>query len=257
MFKKIFVLISLLALTGFANAESRLQQIQDSGKLRVGTTGDWNPMSMKDPSNNSYVGFDIDVVTQLAQDMGVELELVPTDWKSIVAGITANKYDISTSASLSPKRALVAGYSNSYFKLATVPLTLKENLDKFKSWDDINKNNVVVAVTLGTTQEMQAKNYFPNAQIKAIESPARDFQEVLAGRADAHITSNVEAATLVETYPELAIVPVKEPKSPTPLAWLIDQNDQVWINYINHWIELKKAQGYFDQLMLKWNLKSL
>ena len=257
MFKKIFVLISLLALTGFANAESRLQQIQDSGKLRVGTTGDWNPMSMKDPSNNSYVGFDIDVVTQLAQDMGVELELVPTDWKSIVAGITANKYDISTSASLSPKRALVAGYSNSYFKLATVPLTLKENLGKFKSWDDINKNNVVVAVTLGTTQEMQAKNYFPNAQIKAIESPARDFQEVLAGRADAHITSNVEAATLVETYPELAIVPVKEPKSPTPLAWLIDQNDQVWINYINHWIELKKAQGYFDQLMLKWNLKSL
>jgi cyclohexadienyl dehydratase len=41
-------------------------------------------MSMKDASTNSYVGFDIDVVTQLAQDMGVELELVPTDWKSIV-----------------------------------------------------------------------------------------------------------------------------------------------------------------------------
>ncbi len=257
MFKKIIVIISLLAFAGFANAESRLQKIQDSGKLRVGTTGDWNPMSMIDPSNNSYVGFDIDVVTQLAEDMGVELELVPTDWKSIVAGITADKYDISTSASLSPKRALVAGYSNSYFKLATVPLTLKKNNNKFQSWDDINKSNVTVAVTLGTTQEMQAKNYFPDAKIKSIESPARDFQEVLAGRADAHITSNVEAATLVETYPELTIVPVKEPKSPTPLAWLIDQNDQVWINYINHWIELKKAQGFFDGLMNKWNLKSL
>ena len=257
MFKKIIVIISLLAFAGFANAESRLQKIQDSGKLRVGTTGDWDPMSMIDPSNNSYVGFDIDVVTQLAEDMGVELELVPTDWKSIVAGITADKYDISTSASLSPKRALVAGYSNSYFKLATVPLTLKKNNNKFQSWDDINKSNVTVAVTLGTTQEMQAKNYFPDAKIKSIESPARDFQEVLAGRADAHITSNVEAATLVETYPELTIVPVKEPKSPTPLAWLIDQNDQVWINYINHWIELKKAQGFFDGLMNKWNLKSL
>ena len=102
MLKKIIAVISLLAFAGFANAESRLQKIQDSGKLRVGTTGDWNPMSMKDPSNNTYVGFDIDVVTQLAADMGVELELVPTDWKSIVAGITANKYDISTSASLSP-----------------------------------------------------------------------------------------------------------------------------------------------------------
>ena len=101
--------------------------------------------------------------------MGVELELVPTDWKSIVAGITADKYDISTSASLSPKRALVSGYSNSYFKLATVPLTLKRTLDKFQSWEDINQSNVTVAVTLGTTQEMQAKSYFPNAKIKAIE----------------------------------------------------------------------------------------
>ena len=257
MFKKIILILSFVAFAGFANAESRLHKIQDSGKLRVGTTGDWNPMSMKDPSNNSYVGFDIDVVTQLATDMGVELELVPTDWKSIVAGITSDKYDISTSASLSPKRALVAGYTDSYFKLATVPLTLKQNLSKFQTWDDINQSGVTVAVTLGTTQEMQAKSYFPNASIKSIESPARDFQEVLAGRADAHITSNVEAATLVETYPELAIVPVEEPKSPTPLAWLVDQNDQVWINYINHWIELKKAQGFFDDLMNKWNLKSL
>ena len=257
MLKNFIAIISLLAFYGFANAESRLQQIQESGKLRVGTTGDWNPMSMKDASNNTYVGFDIDVVTQLAQDMGVELELVPTDWKSIVAGITSDKYDISTSATLSPKRALVSGYSNSYFKLATVPLTLKKNLGKYQSWDDINKSNVTVAVTLGTTQEMQAKSYFPNAKIKSIEAPARDFQEVLAGRADAHITSNVEAATLVETYPELAIVPVQEPKSPTPLAWLIDQDDQAWINYVNHWIELKKAQGFFDSLMAKWNLKSL
>ena len=188
MFKNILVVIGLLAFAGFANAESRLQKIQESGKLRVGTTGDWNPMSMVDPSNNSYEGFDIDVVTQLAADMGVELELVPTDWKSIVAGITADKYDISTSASLSPKRALVSGYSNSYFKLATVSLTLKKNLDKFQSWDDINKSDVTVAVTLGTTQEMQAKSYFPNAKIKAIESPARDFQEVLAGLSLIHIS---------------------------------------------------------------------
>src|SRR6056300_196228 len=254
MLKKIIAVISLLAFAGFANAESRLQKIQDSGKLRVGTTGDWNPMSMKDPSNNTYVGFDIDVVTQLAADMGVELELVPTDWKSIVAGITADKYDISTSASLSPKRALVSGYTQSYFKLATVPLTLKKNLDQFQSWDDINQSNVTVAVTLGTTQEMQAKSYFPNAKIKAIESPARDFQEVLAGRADAHITSNVEAATLVAKYPEMMVVPVSAPKAPTPIAMLLPQADQVWINYVNTWIALKTERGFFADLGRKWQL---
>ena len=238
-------------------AESRLQRILETGEIRVGTTGDWNPMTMKDPSTNEYKGFEIDIVKELAKDMGVELILVPTEWKTLVSGIVANKYDISTSASLSAKRALATGYTNSYFKLATVPLTLKKNLSKFQNWEDINKKNVKVAVTLGTTQEQQAKEIFPNALLMIIESPARDYQEVLAGRAEVHITSNIEAATLVEHYPEMAIVPVSEPKYPTPLAWLTPQEDQVWINYLNHWIEIKKAQGFFDLMMDKYSLKSL
>ena len=41
-------------------------------------------MTMKDSATNSYTGFDIDVMTQLAADLGVELELVPTEWKTLV-----------------------------------------------------------------------------------------------------------------------------------------------------------------------------
>ena len=237
--------------------ESRLQKILENGEIRVGTTGDWNPMTIKNPSNNEYEGFEIDIVKQLANDMGVKVVFVPTEWKTLVNGIISNKYDISTSASLSAKRALSTGYTNSYFKLATVPLTLKKHLVNFQSWEDINKEGVNVAVTLGTTQEQQAKQIFPKANLKIIESPARDFQEVLAERAEVHITSNIEAATLIETYPEMAIIPVKKPKYPTPLAWLVPQNDQVLINYLNHWIEIKKSQGFFDLMMIKYNLKSL
>jgi len=243
--------------TTIALAESRLQKILETGQIRVGTTGDWNPMTIKDPSTNEYKGFEIEIVTELAKDMGVKVIFVPTEWKTLVNGIIANKYDISTSASLSSKRALSTGYTNSYFKLATVPLTLKKNLSKFQNWDDINKKGVIVAVTLGTTQEQQAKEIFPNATLKIIESPARDFQEVLAGRAEVHITSNIEAATLVEKYPEMSIVPVLKPRYPTPLAWLTPQEDQILINYLNHWIEIKKAQGFFDLVMKKYSLKSL
>ena len=247
----------ILIMSNIAFAESRLHKILKKGEIRVGTTGDWNPMTIKDPATNKYKGFEIEIVTQLASDMGVVLVIVPTEWKTLVNGIVADKYDISTSASLSAKRALSTGYTISYFKLATVPLTLKKNLNKFKTWEDINKKGVKVAVTLGTTQEQQAKQIFPNATLNIIESPARDFQEVLAGRSEVHITSNIEAATLVEQYPEMGIIPVKEPKYPTPLAWLTPQDDQVWINYLNHWIALKYSQGFFQQKMDKYQLKSL
>ncbi|MEM7068790.1 MAG: transporter substrate-binding domain-containing protein [Pseudomonadota bacterium] len=244
----------LIAGTAQANAQSALMEILNDGVLKVGTTGDWNPMTMKNPADNSYTGYDIDVMTELAIDLGVKVEFVPTDWKTLVSGVTSGKYHITGSASVSPARAKAAGYSTSYFSLATVPLILAKNGDRFKDWGDLDNGDVTVAATLGTTQEKQVKQFFPNANHQIVEAPARDFQEVLAGRADAHITSNVEANKLVEKYKQMMIVPVSEPKSPTPIAMLLPQADQVWINYVNTWIALKQERGFFKSLGKKWKL---
>ena len=244
------VVTALLATS--AMAESRLQQILVNGELRVGTTGDWNPMTMIDPTSKERKGFDIDIATALAADMGVKVVFVPTTWKTLVNGIVAAKYDMTSSASLSPKRALVAGYSLSYFAVEDVPLMLNKNKGKYNSWEDLNNPNVTVAVTLGTVQEKRAEVLFTKSKIIKVSAPARDYQEVLAGRADISMTSNLEAAKLVEQYPQMMVVPVKGGKNPTPLAVLLPQADQVWINYVNHWIILKSERGFFEQLEAKW-----
>jgi cyclohexadienyl dehydratase len=247
---------AMLLTHGAADAQqpSRLQKILESGVLRVGTTGDFNPMSFRDPANNEYVGFDIDVAKAFAKDMEVEIEFVPTDWKTLINGILADKYDISTSASLSMARAKVAGYSEAYVEFGTVPMTLKANLEKFDGWESINQPDVKVAVTLGTVFEAQAKSYFPDAEIVSVEAPARDYQEVLANRALVSVTSNVEAASLMQTYPELTVIPIDQARSRRPGAFLLAQDDQVWINYVNHWIDLMHAQGLFVELGEKWGL---
>ena len=244
------VVTALLATS--AMAESRLQQILANGELRVGTTGDWNPMTMIDPTSKEHKGFDIDIATALAADMGVKVVFVPTTWKTLVNGVVAAKYDMTSSASLSPKRALVAGYSLSYFAVEDVPLMLNKNKGKYNSWEDLNNPNVTVAVTLGTVQEKRAEVLFTKSKIIKVSAPARDYQEVLAGRADISMTSNLEAAKLVEQYPQMMVVPVQDGKNPTPLAVLLPQADQVWINYVNHWIILKSERGFFDQLKAKW-----
>ena len=244
------VVTALLATS--AMAESRLQQILVNGELRVGTTGDWNPMTMIDPTSKERKGFDIDIATTLAADMGVKVVFVPTTWKTLVNGVVAAKYDMTSSASLSPKRALVAGYSLSYFAVEDVPLMLNKNKGKYNSWEDLNNPNVTVSVTLGTVQEKRAEVLFNKSKIIKVSAPARDYQEVLAGRADISMTSNLEAAKLVEQYPQMMVVPVNGGKNPTPLAVLLPQADQVWINYVNHWIILKSERGFFDQLKAKW-----
>ena len=58
---------------GSAGAQDRsiLHKVLDSGTLKVGTTGDFNPMSFKDPATREYRGHQIDAARQLAADMGV------------------------------------------------------------------------------------------------------------------------------------------------------------------------------------------
>ena len=254
--KKILVILSLLFFTTILNAETKLQKILSSGELRVGTTGDWDPMSMKDPATNKYVGFDIDVMTELAKDMGVKIKFVPTDWKTIVSGITADRYDISTSVTKTPKRAEVAGFTNTYYKYGTVPLVLKKNSKKYSTWESLNNKNITIATTLGTSQEEKAKEFFPKSRLKSVEAPARDFQEVLSGRAAGNITSSTEANKLVVKYPQLVIVNDGE-KNPAFLAMMVGKNNKTWNNYVNKWINDKKASGFFKTLLTKYNLKSL
>ena len=50
---KKLLLAALLAFLPFSsNAESNLDKILSAGVLKVGTTGDWDPMTMKDPATN-------------------------------------------------------------------------------------------------------------------------------------------------------------------------------------------------------------
>lgn len=254
-FMKSFAVAAALIAAPFATqAQSVLQDVLNGGVLKVGTTGDWNPMTMKDIATNGYVGYDIDVMTRLAEDLGVKVEFVPADWRTLVAGIGAGTYHMTGSASVTPARAKVAGYSMPYFSLGTVPLVNVKDAERFKDWGDLNVAGVKVAATLGTTQEAQVKAFFPDATHVIVDAPARDFQEVLAGRADAHITSNVEAMQLVKKYPQLMIVPVSEPRARALVAMLLPQDDQVWINYVNTWIAARQEAGFFDELAAKWDI---
>ena len=60
----ILVLITLSSFTLYASANSVLNEILSSGKLKAGTTGDFNPFSTRDPATNKYQGYDIDVMTE-------------------------------------------------------------------------------------------------------------------------------------------------------------------------------------------------
>jgi len=248
-------IFTLLILISFNSAafSSVLDDIVQNGVLKVGTTGDFPGWSFKNPETDKYEGFDIDVAKKLASDMGVDVEFVPTDWKNLVSGVVSSKYHMTSSASITAQRALTAGYTDSYYGTGTVAMILEKNNSQINNWESIDGSKKI-AVTMGTVFENEAKKSFPDSKIIAVEAPAREYQEVLSGRADVSLTSKVDALKLVTLYPELSIVNLDEPKNAKLFAILVPREDQEWINFINHWIADQKNKGFFDQTAAKFGL---
>jgi cyclohexadienyl dehydratase len=259
MWKGALVALGLVAgiatgLQGAAAQDSLLQKVLERGTLRVGTTGDYPPFSELDQANNTYKGYEIDVVTRLAADLGVKVEFVPTNWDTLGAGIQADKYDVTASGiTMTLERLKSVAFSDPYLDSPLVPLILKKDDGKYASWRDMDKEGVKLAVMAGTSAEESAKKNFTKAEIVSITAPALDYQELLAGRVDAAITDTVFIKKALAQYADqVAVVGLDKPIEGQPISMMTLQGDQVWLNWVNTWIKLKQQTGFFDSLFDKW-----
>ena len=143
------------------------------------------------------------MVTQLAADLGVKVEFVPTSWDTLGAGIAADKYDICASGiTMTLERLKSVAFSDPYLDSPLVPLILKKDEGKFASWRDMDKAGVKLAVMAGTSAEESAKKSFTKAEIVSITAPALDYQELLAGRVTAAITDTIFIKKALAQYRE-------------------------------------------------------
>jgi cyclohexadienyl dehydratase len=259
MWKGALVALGLVAgiatgLQGAAAQDSLLKKVLERGTLRVGTTGDYPPFSELDQANNTYKGYEIDVVTQLAADLGVKVEFVPTNWDTLGAGIQADKYDVTASGiTMTLERLKSVAFSDPYLDSPLVPLILKKDDGKYASWRDMDKEGVKLAVMAGTSAEESAKKNFTKAEIVSITAPALDYQELLAGRVDAAITDTVFIKKALAQYADqVAVVGLDKPIEGQPISMMTLQGDQVWLNWVNTWIKMKQQTGFFDRLFNKW-----
>jgi cyclohexadienyl dehydratase len=233
---------------------SLLQEILNRGTLRVGTTGDYPPFSELDQATNTYKGYEIDVVTALAADLGVKIEFVPTNWDTLGAGIAADKYDVVASGvTMTLERLKSVAFTDPYLDSPLVPLILKKDEGKFASWREMDKEGVKLAVMAGTSAEESAKKNFTKAEIVPITAPALDYQELLAGRVTAAITDTVFIKKALAQYEkDFAVVDPGHPIEGQPISMMTRQGDQVWLNWVNTWVKLRQQSGFFDSLFQKW-----
>jgi polar amino acid transport system substrate-binding protein len=112
-----------------------LETIQENGVLRVATDSNYEPQSFRNP-DGSWLGFDIDVATAIADALGVDVEFQHQDWEIITAGSWAGRWDISVGSMTitTPRKDLFSFTQPYYFTPAYLAASERSGVE---SLDDV------------------------------------------------------------------------------------------------------------------------
>ena len=252
-----FVLTSLLAaaaiaFAGIAGAASQelasssvLEEIKKRGSLRVGMST-FVPWAMRDKQGN-LIGFEIDVATKVAEDMGVKIEFVPTAWSGIIPALLAQKFDVIIGGmSITPGRNLTVNFTAPYAHSGQQMVANKELADGFML-DQFNDSSVTITCRRGATPCNVAQNQFPKASVARFDDDAQAFQEVVNGNAHAMISSAPKPRFWMSRYPEKLFMPTEENLTTGDEAFALRKGDPDAMNFFSNWILVNTSNGWLKE----------
>ncbi len=231
--------------------ESTIEQIMQRGVVRVGMST-FVPWAMQN-KEGKFIGFEIDVATRLAQDMGVKVEFIPTRWSGIIPALLTGKFDIIIGGmGIKPDRNLKVNFSIPYDYSGMSLVAHKKKAEGFSSLNDFNQSGITIAARLGTTAAAAASEYMPQASLRLFDDEAQAIQELLNGRVHAVVASAPLPAFQAILHPERLFVPIEETFTSEPIGFAVRKGDFDTLNFLDNWIRFVQAQGWLEQRKHYW-----
>lgn len=214
-----------------ANLSARtLQEIKDSGKIRIGVFSDKKPFGYVDEYGD-YQGYDVYFANRIAEDLGVKVEYLPVDPASRVEYLVTAKVDIIlANFTVTKERAEKVDFALPYMKVALGVVSPDGSL--ITDVEQLNGRTLIVSK--GTTAETYFTENHPEVKLLKFDQYTDAYGALLDGRGDAFSTDNTEVLAWaienkgftvgIESLGSLdTIAPAVQKGNKELLDWLNDQ----------------------------------
>lgn len=230
---------------------SVISKVIERGTLRVGFST-FVPWAMNDKTGQ-FIGFEVDVMTKLAEDLGVKIEFVPTSWSGIIPALLSDKFDVIIGGmSVTTERNLKVNFTIPYDTTGMALVANKKLAGGFDSLEAFNKEDVIIVARLGSTPAAAAKVFFPKATLRVFDKETQCMQELLSGRVHAFVASAPMPAHSAVEHADKLFLPVAGTFTKEPVAFAIRKGDPDTLNVLNNWIRQKEAQGWLAERKHYW-----
>ena len=234
--------------SGAALAQSLIQEIRDRGTLRIGVA-EGPPYQYPDAMTGDYVGLNIDMAREVAAIMGVELEIVPATWATLVTGLEVDQYDvIFANLFATPERALSVAFTDPYDTYGFHVLVQADS--PLQTLDGLDSPDVSFAGVAGTVEAQYPKELFPNATVNELVTDQANagVSSVLAGQSTAVLIDPGLYRILSTQNPDFAaqtrlLNGEDALLKPVSLSYAVRYADADMLGFLNVYIRDKVANG--------------
>lgn len=246
------VALSTPAVAQTAPNESTFDRIRNSKKLRVAGIVGTEPYYHKDIATGEWSGFCMSMARDLAKSMEAEVEISETTWGNAVLDLQSKKIDIMFGLSPTPSRALVVEFTRPIMQ-NTFTAIAKPGLEP-KTWDELNKPEIRVAVDIGSTHDLFARRVLPQATLVALKSADEATLSVQAGHADLVIQVAMLSLVTIKKIPNLGKIFVPTPiiRQPTCAGVRVEDSAR-FRTFVDNWLEYNRSSG----VVTSWITSSL
>ena len=220
------------------------------GKLTVATSPDFAPYefyAIGEDGTPKLAGFDMD--QYIADYLGLELEVVTVDFDGVISELQTKSVDLGM-AGLSPdeKRMGIMDFSDLYYMGGQSIVTVKDNAEKYNSFEAINKPDVSVGAQVGSIQMDLANENSPEADIVGLPKVTDIISELLTGKMDAAYIETDVAKSYQKNYPELTLV-MDVPYDAEGSAIGVCKGNEALLAGVNEAIAAAKEDGSLEKFI--------
>jgi ABC-type amino acid transport substrate-binding protein len=248
----------MTALTAHAQPSmAHLESIQSAKKVRVCIWPEYYGITFRNPKTQQLSGVDADMALELGKDLGVVVEFVDSSFATLVADVGTNKCDVAMFAvGVTPQRAEKLRFTKPTLVSDIYAITTRTNR-QIKTWADIDKPGVVVAVMKGTLHEPIMRERLKAATLKVVDTPMAREQEVSSGRADVFMTDYPYSRRMLETTDWARLVSPTSTYHETPYAYAIAYGDDKWALRMEQFVRDVQTDGRLLKAATRYKLDPL
>jgi ABC-type amino acid transport substrate-binding protein len=244
----------LSALTREESQQPRLQLIRRRGSLRVGYGKDTLPFVFRNKSGN-LVGFDVDMVHQLARELDVTLEFVKIDRDDFVEQLNSGRCDVIMGGlAITTDRLSEMAFSEEYMDETLAFVVDDHNREAFSSRESImNMKSLKLGIPDSPYYIEKIKKIIPHARLKVLKSP-REFLTDKKSELDGFVYSAEAGSAWTLIYPRYSVAFPFPDIIKIPVAYAVPLDEQEMINFISTWVRLKKKDKTIESIYNHWIL---